>query len=96
MTGESTNFEYSIEDIIEPTTAIVYFSVDMNADGSGQITLYTPVFEYRKFVDKSGISQSYLAMFVVTLTPESNTIGIQVFCTGDEVKNGQLVILIEE
>jgi hypothetical protein len=64
----------------------------MIPQGLGQVTMIEPVQEIRRYFDSSGISESYLAMFVVTLTPESNIIDIQVSCT--DIANGQLVILI--
>jgi hypothetical protein len=66
----------------------------MIPQGLGQVTMIEPALEIRRYFDSSGISESHLAMFVVTLTPESNIIDIQVSCT--EITNGQLVILLQE
>jgi hypothetical protein len=94
MTGESSNFAYPIEDITEPTTAIIYFSCEVAPIGLTQITMIKPVIEIRRYFDTHGISVSYLAIFVVTLTPESNIIDIQV--SSSQIVNGQLVLLLQE
>ena len=94
MTGESSNFEYYVKDITEPTTAIIYFSCDVENIGLTQITMNKPVFGIRRYFDTHGISVSYLAIFVVTLTPESNIIDIQV--SSSQIVNGQLIILLQE
>ena len=94
-TGDLCSFTCTVEGITEPTTAIVYFGCDMVLEGTKHICIIKPVLEVRRYFETHGVSVSRLAMFVVTLTPESNTIEIGLPENGS-VTNGQLVILIQE
>ena len=94
-TGDLRSFTCTVEGITEPTTAIVYFGCDMASDGTTHICLIKPVLVIRRYFELHDVPTSRLAMFVVTLTPESNTIEIGLPENGS-LTQGQLVILIQE